>query len=29
MSSLTVWKFETPFGADAALNKLKGCRTRD
>ena len=24
MSSLTVWKFETPFGADAALQKLKG-----
>jgi uncharacterized membrane protein len=24
MSSLTVWKFETPVGADAALQKLKG-----
>ena len=26
MSSLTVWKFQTPFGAEAALQKLKGCR---
>ena len=24
MSSLTVWKFPTPFGADAALERLKG-----
>ena len=24
MSSLTVWKFPTPFGADAALEKLQG-----
>ncbi|MGD0705114.1 MAG: DUF1269 domain-containing protein [Trebonia sp.] len=23
MSSLTAWKFETPYGADEALNKLK------
>ena len=29
MSSLTVWKFETPFGADAALKKLKTCSSRD
>src|SRR5580692_9284321 len=28
MSSLTVWKFETPFGADAALDKLKGLQTQ-
>jgi uncharacterized membrane protein len=24
MASLTVWKFNTPFGADAALDKLEG-----
>jgi uncharacterized membrane protein len=28
MSSLTVWKFETPFGADAALEKLEGMQTQ-
>ena len=28
MSSLTVWKFETPFGADAALDKLKGMQNQ-
>jgi uncharacterized membrane protein len=28
MSSLTVWKFETPFGADAALDKLKGLQNQ-
>ena len=28
MSSLTVWKFETPFGADAALEKLKGMQNQ-
>jgi uncharacterized membrane protein len=28
MSSLTVWKFETPFGADAALDKLKALQTQ-
>ena len=28
MSSLTVWKFETAFGADAALDKLKGMQTQ-
>jgi uncharacterized membrane protein len=24
MASLTVWKFQTPFGAEAALDKLRG-----
>ena len=28
MSSLTAWKFETPFGADAALDKLKQLQTQ-
>ena len=28
MSSLTVWKFETPFGAEAALQKLEGMQTQ-
>ena len=28
MSSLTVWKFQTPFGADAALDKLKGMQNQ-
>ncbi|HEX4090504.1 MAG TPA: DUF1269 domain-containing protein [Trebonia sp.] len=28
MSSLTVWKFETPFGAEAALQKLEGLQTQ-
>jgi len=28
MSSLTVWKFQTPFGADAALEKLERLETQ-
>ena len=28
MSSLTAWKFETPYGADEALNKLKSLQTQ-
>ena len=28
MSSLTVWKFQTPFGAEAALQKLEGLQTQ-
>jgi uncharacterized membrane protein len=28
MSSLTVWKFPTPFGAEAALQKLEGLQTQ-
>ena len=28
MSSLTVWKFPTPFGADAALDRLEGLQQR-
>jgi uncharacterized membrane protein len=28
MSSLTVWKFHTPFGADAALEKLQGLQSQ-
>jgi uncharacterized membrane protein len=28
MSSLTVWKFQTPFGAEAALQKLQGLQTQ-
>ena len=28
MSSLTAWKFETPYGADEALNKLKTLQTQ-
>ena len=28
MSSLTAWKFETPYGADEALNKLKTLQER-
>ena len=28
MSSLTAWKFETPYGADEALNKLKMLQER-
>jgi uncharacterized membrane protein len=28
MSSLTVWKFQTPFGADAALGKLEQLETQ-
>ena len=28
MSSLTVWKFHTPYGADAALDKLQGMQTQ-
>jgi uncharacterized membrane protein len=28
MSSLTVWKFHTPFGADAALDKLETLQTQ-
>jgi uncharacterized membrane protein len=28
MSSLTVWKFPTPYGADAALDKLKSLQTQ-
>src|SRR5690348_18278108 len=28
MSSLTVWKFPTPFGADAALEKLQGLQSQ-
>ena len=28
MSSLTAWKFETPYGADEALNKLKMLQTQ-
>jgi uncharacterized membrane protein len=28
MSSLTVWKFETPFGAEAALQKLEALQTQ-
>jgi uncharacterized membrane protein len=28
MSSLTVWKFTTPFGADAALEKLSALQTQ-
>src|SRR5690242_21852218 len=28
MSSLTVWKFPTPFGADAALEKLQGLQAQ-
>jgi len=28
MSSLTVWKFPTPYGADAALEKLKVLQTQ-
>jgi len=28
MSALTVWKFETPFGAEAALQKLQGLQTQ-
>jgi uncharacterized membrane protein len=28
MSSLTVWKFHTPFGADAALEKLKALQSQ-
>ena len=28
MTALTVWKFQTPFGADAALNKLKALQTQ-
>ena len=29
MSSLTAWKFETPFGADEALNKLKALQAQE
>jgi uncharacterized membrane protein len=29
MASLTVWKFHTPFGADAALDKLEGMQARE
>jgi uncharacterized membrane protein len=29
MASLTVWKFGTPFGADAALEKLKGLQQQN
>jgi uncharacterized membrane protein len=28
MASLTVWKFQTPFGADAALEKLQELQTQ-
>jgi uncharacterized membrane protein len=28
MSSLTVWKFPTPYGADAALDKLQALQTQ-
>jgi len=28
MSSLTVWKFPSPFGADAALEKLQGLQSQ-
>jgi uncharacterized membrane protein len=28
MASLTVWKFNTPFGADAALDKLSALQTQ-
>jgi uncharacterized membrane protein len=28
MASLTVWKFHTPFGAEAALEKLKGLQSQ-
>ena len=28
MTALTVWKFQTPFGADAALNKLKALESQ-
>ena len=28
MSALTVWKFNTPYGADAALQKLQGLQTQ-
>jgi uncharacterized membrane protein len=28
MSSMTVWKFPTPFGADAALDKLQGLQAQ-
>lgn len=28
MASLTVWKFHTPYGADAALDRLKGLQSQ-
>ena len=28
MSSMTVWKFPTPYGADAALEKLNALQTQ-
>src|ERR1700757_5061937 len=28
MAALTVWKFQTPYGADAALEKLKSLATQ-
>jgi uncharacterized membrane protein len=28
MASLTVWKFQTPYGADAALEKLQGLQAQ-
>ena len=29
MASLTVWKFGTPFGADAALERLQGMQQQN